>query len=380
MIRQEQSSIPIAAGTHPGMKGKNNEDRYGVSAFILSNLDRRPVVLAVLSDGIGGHRAGEVASEIAVNQISAVVAASDASRPVETLIAAVQQASVAIQSQATQNSEQTGMGATCACAWVIGDRLYTATVGDSRIYLLRAGRIQRLSIDHTWLQEAVDQGLLTVEQTLGHPNAHVIRRYLGSAVPPEVDVRLRMEDDEDDERAAANQGVQLLSGDRLVLSSDGLTDLVQDEEILKTYTEQPPEVATQTLIDLANARGGHDNITIVTLQIPPSKVQESWVSRNRRKLAFGCVAALLALAALAGLIFGGVWLAGRGGDQKVTPTITLNAPLLGSTATLEEATGAPQASATPEVIAPQASATVQPVLPGDSGPTLTPWPTYTPQP
>lgn len=380
MIRQEQSPIPIAAGTHPGMKGKNNEDRYGVSAFVLSNLDRRPVVLAVLSDGIGGHRAGEVASEIAVNQISAVVAASDASRPVETLIAAVQQASMAIQSQATQNSEQTGMGATCACAWVIGDRLYTATVGDSRVYLLRGGRIQRLSIDHTWLQEAVDQGLLTVEQTLGHPNAHVIRRYLGSAVPPEVDVRLRMDDDEDDERAEANQGTQLLPGDRLVLSSDGLTDLVQDEEILKAYTEQPPEVATQTLIDLANARGGHDNITIVTLQMPPHKAQVGWLQRNRRKLAFGCAALMLALAALAGLIFGGMWLAGRGGDQKVTPTITLNAPPLGSTATLEEATAVPQASATPEVIAPQPSATAQPLLPGDSGPTLTPWPTYTPQP
>lgn len=380
MIRQEHSPIPVAAGTHPGMKGKNNEDRYGVSAFILNNLDQRPVVLAVLSDGIGGHRAGEVASEIAVNQISAVVAASDASRPVETLIAAVQQASVAIQSQAAQNNEQAGMGATCACAWLIGDRLYTATVGDSRIYLLRGGRIQRLSIDHTWLQEAVDQGLLTVEQTLGHPNAHVIRRYLGSAVPPEVDVRLRLDDDEDDERSEANQGSQLLPGDRLLLSSDGLTDLVQDEEILKAYTEQTPEVATQTLIDLANARGGHDNITIVTLQILPPKVQESWLRRNWRKLAFGCAALLLASAVLAGLIFGGMWLAGRGGDQKVTPTITLTAPLLQKTATLEQATAAPQASATPEGITPQASATAQPELPGESGPTLTPWPTYTPQP
>ncbi len=380
MIRQEHSPIPVAAGTHPGMKGKNNEDRYGVSAFMLNSLDRRPVVLAVLSDGIGGHRAGEVASEIAVNQISAVVAASDASRPVETLVAAVQQASVTIQNQAAQNSEQAGMGATCACAWVIGDRLYTATVGDSRIYLLRGGRIQRLSIDHTWLQEAVDQGLLTVEQTFGHPNAHVIRRYLGSATPPEVDVRLRLDDDEDDERSASNQGAQLLPGDRLVLSSDGLTDLVQDAEILKAYTEQLPEVATQALIDLANARGGHDNITIVTLQIPPQKAQQGWLQRNRRKLSMGCAATLVGLAVLAGLIFGGFWLAGRVVDKATpTPTATSSAPLLQSTPTSSPTT-APRATTTTTEIAPQATLTTQPALPGDSGPTLTPWPTYTPRP
>jgi PPM family protein phosphatase len=379
MIRQEHSAIPVAAGTHAGMKGKNNEDRYAVSAFTLNPLDRRPVLLAVLSDGIGGHRAGEVASTIAVNRISQMVAASDASRPVETLIEAIQAASREIQSQAGQNHEQSGMGATCACAWIIGDRLYTATVGDSRIYLLRNGHIRQLSTDHTWIQDALEQGLLRPDQTAGHPNAHVIRRYLGSPVVPDVDVRLRFEDGESDAKAVANQGAQLQPGDRLVLTSDGLTDLVQNDEILKAYLEQTPEAATQMLIDLANTRGGHDNITLVTFQVPPRETSRERLSRQRSKWILGC-AGLLVVLGLVGAVAGGVWWAGRRVETATpTPSQTAAASLLDATTTTVVTT-APQSTATPLPAAPTTTLTAAPLLPVDSGPTLTPWPTYTPRP
>ena len=108
------------------------------------------------------------------------------------------------------------MGATCACAWLVGERLYTATVGDSRVYLLRGERIQRVSTDHTWIQEALERGVLRPEQISGHPNAHIIRRYLGSPVAPEVDLRLRVSGEESDEQALANQGTLLLPGDRVL--------------------------------------------------------------------------------------------------------------------------------------------------------------------
>ena len=95
-------------------------------------------------------------------------------------------------------------------AWIIGDKLHTAYVGDSRIYLIRGGRIQQLTVDHTWVQEAIEKGVLTPEMAREHPNVHVIRRYLGSPKPPDPDFRLKLFDDEGDQHAENNQGVQLL--------------------------------------------------------------------------------------------------------------------------------------------------------------------------
>jgi PPM family protein phosphatase len=86
-----------------------------------------------------------------------------------------------------------GMGATCVAALIIGRRLYAVTVGDSRLYLMREGTIRQLSTDHTWIQEALEAGILQPEDANGHPNAHVIRRYLGSPKPPEVDHRIAVE-------------------------------------------------------------------------------------------------------------------------------------------------------------------------------------------
>ena len=196
MIHNEKTHLPVAALTHPGMKGKNNEDRFGVSAFRLPTQPPTPVLLAILSDGIGGHRAGEVASELAVNTIIHYAANSDGKDPRQILQEAITYASQAIQQQAQQNSEQAGMGATCACAWITGEYLITATIGDSRIYLMRGEEIHQISTDHTWIQEALERGILQPDQVTGHPNAHVIRRYLGSPNPPEVDFRIRLPDGE----------------------------------------------------------------------------------------------------------------------------------------------------------------------------------------
>ena len=128
MIPAKRAHLNVAARTHPGMKGKNNEDRYTISAFYVDESQRTPSVLAVVSDGIGGHRAGEVAAEIAIEMINQKIAESDAAQPVIILQEAIIQASEAIRTQAEADTAQRGMGATCVCAWVIGDRLYTASV------------------------------------------------------------------------------------------------------------------------------------------------------------------------------------------------------------------------------------------------------------
>ena len=274
MIRSSLPHVHVAALSHAGMSGKNNEDRYAISSFHLSKDDPRPAVFAVVADGIGGHLAGEIAAELAVNYITAGVAESNAKRPVKILETAIQNASQSISSHSAGNDDENGMGATCACAWIIEDKLYTAYVGDSRIYLLRGKFIQRLTVDHTWVQEAYEKGIITAEQMRDHPNQHVIRRYLGGLKLPEVDFRLRIDDSESDEESENNQGFHLEPGDTILVCSDGLTDLVWDDEIQKIIrTRRDMKVAVEALINLANERGGHDNITVVLLSMP--KLEET---------------------------------------------------------------------------------------------------------
>jgi serine/threonine protein phosphatase PrpC len=279
MIPVEQGHLKIAAESHIGLKGKNNEDQFSVSAYQLSVLDLTPSVFAIIADGIGGHRAGEVASAIAVEMISQSVAESDASQPVAIMQAAMIQASNTIHTQASSDEEKSGMGTTCVTAWVIGDRLYSASVGNSRLYLLRGGKLIHLNVDHTWVQEAVEAGALTEEQARVHPHANVIRRYLGSPQEVEVDTRLR------NERSARyssdNQGQELRPGDRLLLCSDGLNDMIPDEEILELGRDGELDQAVAALIEAANAAGGKDNITVILIEYPKKKGLAGFVQRLR---------------------------------------------------------------------------------------------------
>jgi protein phosphatase len=268
MIRTTHAHLHIAAVTHPGMGGKENEDRLAVSSYRIGENDANRSVFAIVSDGIGGHRAGEVAAEMAVESISHMVAQSDASRPVEILDNAIQVTSDAIASKGKDNTQRLGMGTTCACAWVIGNQLFTASVGDSRIYLLRQGGLMQLTVDHTWVQEAVEKGILDPKEARNHPNVHVIRRYLGSSKTPQADIRLRLAANETDTQSRSNQGLCLLPGDLLLLCTDGLTDVVEDAEIAQTVRGLDLKYAAQALVDLACARDGKDNITVVMMLIP----------------------------------------------------------------------------------------------------------------
>jgi len=376
MIKIEQAHLPIAAQTHPGMSGKNNEDSFAVSACTKEDSQKTPVVLAVLCDGIGGHRAGEVASEMAVNRISQRVMESDGNHVLETIQHAVQEAGQEIYTHAQANQERNGMGATCATACIIGNRLYTATVGDSRIYLMRGQNIRQLSIDHTWIQEALDAGIMTPDQVDGHPNAHVIRRYLGSPNEVEVDLRLKLREGETDEQALANQGMPLLNEDMVLLCSDGLSDLVSADEILNVCHSYQLEQIPQALIDLANARGGHDNITVVI-----TRMIEAYASKPKRSLKQGAinwkplaVAGLIVVgvAIVLGAVVGGwLWLRDRK-DGEVTP-----GPAAEETLTLP--VEAEQVTPIPELLIEPTESEEEAILPAevDDGPTLTPWPTHT---
>ena len=329
MIPTERAHVKVVAISHPGMSGKNNEDRYGVSAYRLGTETGQPSILAVVADGIGGHRAGEVAADLAVETISQAVAASDAGQPVQILQNAIIRASQVINQQAEADPTLKGMGSTCACAWVIGDRLYTASVGDTRIYLARGNTIRQITTDHTWVQEAIENGALSQEEARSHPNAHVIRRYLGSKIDVVPDIRLRLNPGEEDRSAEANQGVRLGTGDCLLLCSDGLTDLVDDNEILAVLKGEPPEQALDRLVKLANQRGGHDNITVVALQMPnlepaaaPAPVLSTGPGR-RFRVGATCLAVGLLLAVAVLAVGGSFWLLNRPPATQ-TPNASVN--------------------------------------------------------
>jgi PPM family protein phosphatase len=309
MIRTTHSHLHIAAVTHPGTAGKLNEDRLAVSAYQVSENNATRSVFAIVSDGIGGHRAGEVAAEMAVENISHMVAQSDAVRPVEILDNAIQVTSEAIASRGKDNTQRLGMGTTCVCAWIIGDQLFTASVGDSRIYLLSQSGLMQLTVDHTWVQEAVERGILDPKDMRNHPNVHVIRRYLGSTQTPQADIRLRLARNESDTQSRSNQGLRLHAGDLLLLCTDGLTDVVDDAEIAITIRGLDLQSAAHALVNLACTRNARDNITVVMMLVPPGPLlanQPLPVIRKERKylkwLLWGLVGLILLTLVIAGLI------------------------------------------------------------------------------
>ena len=293
-----------------------------------------------------------------VDYVSQAIAESDAEDPLEIIKEAVLGANEAVRNLSEDDEKKFGMGSTFVCAWVIGDRLYAGSVGDSRLYLMRGATIQQLTTDHTWIQEALDKGIITPEQARTHPNAHVIRQYVGGKNLPEVDFRLRLHADKEEEEKAErkNQGLRLVAGDTLLLCSDGLTDLVWNDEILEIVrSAKNLEAAAKKLIDTANERGGHDNITVVLLTAP-QREKKPKIDIPLAWLIGGAVSLLFVIS----LIVGFVW-------YKVQSSIT-STPTLAATQT----TSTTEVFETPTFAAPS-TPTPTPTV----GPTYTPWPTNT---
>jgi PPM family protein phosphatase len=255
---------------------------------------------------------------MAVETISHMVAQSDSRHPLAILDHAIQITSDAIASKAKDDTQRLGMGTTCACAWVIGSQLFIASVGDSRVYLLRNSSLMQLTVDHTWVQEAVERGILGPEDVHKHPNVHVIRRYLGSSKTPQADTRLRLAKDETDTQARSNQGLRLLPGDLLLLCSDGLTDVVEDAEIEATVCALDLQPAVQALVDLACSRAGNDNITVVLMRVP-------WKVSSKKKSHFWRWA-LLGLAVTILLVLVIVFATWAAFNFILPPAVTLTPP------------------------------------------------------
>lgn len=373
MKLSSHAHLYVTAISDQGRQRQNNEDRYAVSAHLAGPDNNIPSLLAMICDGIGGHQAGEIAAEIAVEMISGFVAQSDGAQPLQILTHAVSLASDAIYAESQKDADRKGMGATCVCAWVLGERLFCASLGDSRLFLVRDGNIQQLTKDHTWVQEAIDAGILTPENARSHPNVHVIRRYLGAPEHVTPDLRLRLKPGETDEQTMANQGLKLQVGDILVLCTDGLTDLVQPAEILENVNKLGREEGARALVELANQRGGHDNTTLVLLEMPPITASKQLQAPQRKpltlpkispKVLIGCVIVGVLLALIAAIALGSIfWYLNQEAQKLATPSVTASA----SEAALP----------TRPYFATPSPAFDQPVATNPAA-TLTPWPTNIP--
>ncbi len=294
MKNDDRAQPEVAGDSHVGQVRTNNEDRFAIAEL---DCGGQRGVLTLVADGVGGHAAGEVASQTVVDEMTNELRTDPCANPVRILPLAVVRAGRAVFERAKKDPSLRGMATTLAAAMLVGRRLYTVTVGDSRIYMHRGGKTFQASVDHTWVQEAVENGLLTPEQARFHPNAHVLRRHLGGEQDPEPDQRLRLGEDEQTPVSAEHQGMTLEDGDAVVLCSDGLSDLVKVGDIGNALRHRRLERTIQELIDLARKRGGHDNITVVAMRFPARE------SRPARLRWLALAAAILILAGIAAAVY-----------------------------------------------------------------------------
>ena len=259
--------LEIAVLSHPGQVRDLNEDSYGLveGQNVPAKAVARKGHLYVVADGMGGHAAGEVASRQAVESLFEHYYADLGIPPAESLQEAAARANEAILAHSA--GDKAGMGTTLVAAVVKDAHLWVLNVGDSRAYLLRQGEITQLTHDHSWVGDQVEAGILTEKQARQHIYRNVITRSLGNISQVEADLFER----------------ELEAGDILVLCTDGLTNLVADEEINKAFTKNSLADAVQNLVDLANARGGADNITLVAVQVQLSEVTETPTEEDEDK-------------------------------------------------------------------------------------------------
>ncbi len=229
--------------TYAGLTDVGRVRTHNEDAILLE-----PPLFAV-ADGLGGHEAGEVASNTAID---ALVTSAPRRPDAKALGRAVRTANRAVIQAAHDGLGRDGMGTTLTAAVVEGGRIAVAHVGDSRAYLLHGGTLERITEDHSVVADMIRQGTLTEEQSRTHPNRSVITRALGT----------------DNNMYPDTFEVDAETGDRLLLCSDGLTGMLPDAEIaeiLDTYRD--PDVAVRMLVDRANEAGGHDNTSVVLVDI-----------------------------------------------------------------------------------------------------------------
>lgn len=245
-VRKDIQIMEISLLTDIGKKRSNNQD------FVNQYKNQSDITLVVLADGMGGHRAGNIASEMAVTDLGNQWAATDytdVNQIRDWMLVTIESENQKIHALGT-SEEFSGMGTTIEVLAFIKDVVLYAHVGDSRIALIRDGQYKQLTSDHSLVNELVKAGQLTEEEAAVHPQKNVITQSIGQASPLDIDL-----------------GIQpLQSGDFILVNSDGLSNMVSRQQKLEIIlSEKTVQEKVETLVDAANQAGGLDNITVVLI-------------------------------------------------------------------------------------------------------------------
>ena len=234
--------IHIAGGTDKGKHRSSNEDAYGIFPDLK---------LAVVADGMGGHAAGEIPSRLAVETIHRVILSENDTEPAHHLTRAIQAANDHILEAAKHDPALSGMGTTVVSLLISEEVAHIGSVGDSRVYLYREAKLKQLTEDHSLVGDYIRKGLLSLEEAQRYPLRHVITRALGTHESLQVDLL----------------SLPLQEEDIYLLCSDGLSNMIATEEIQNVLSKNRNDLegTCKDLIDLANEKGGTDNITLVLL-------------------------------------------------------------------------------------------------------------------
>ena len=249
-----QTSITLGALSHIGKERSLNQDSF----CSLASADAPPGIDALLAvaDGMGGHKAGEIASDMAVQILITKLSRDYAAvRPTNDILPALKRAIGELNTEihmAAARPQTRGMGTTLTAAAIVGSILAIGHVGDSRAYLLRDGRIRQLTRDHSWVGDQMAKGLITRRDAETHPWRNILTRAIGMDPNIEVD----------------DVAVKVRRSDLLLICSDGVHSLIRDDELASVLKDSAdPQSSCREIVDLANAKGGNDNITVVVGQI-----------------------------------------------------------------------------------------------------------------
>lgn len=248
--------MEIGYQTNVGRRRKNNQDALGV----FYNLEKTPLV--IIADGMGGHLAGDVASQMAVTILGEewqTKTYTTKEEMLQWLLQVIQKANQVIYQASEENENYTGMGTTIVCGILFEQSLLLAHVGDSRCYLVNKGKLHLLTEDHSLVNVLLKSGEITQAMADHHPQKNVLLRSIGSQEPVEIDIT----------------EIHLEAGDQLLLCSDGLTNMVAEPDIL-AILQEPGAMADvlDHLIQMANAAGGSDNISVLRVTHPEEALPE----------------------------------------------------------------------------------------------------------
>ncbi len=249
-----------------GLVRGHNEDSFLVRAPLFA-----------VCDGMGGHAAGEVASRIAVETI-----AERAPEHADEILlgAAVEAANEAVLEGSLSGKGKPGMGCTATCVYVENNLMSVAHVGDSRVYLLHGGILVRITHDHSYVEELVDAGEITADEARVHPSRSIITRALGS----------------DPDMYADHFTLDVSTGDRIIICSDGLSSMVPDKQIEElAVSSVTPQAAADTLVSAALTAGGHDNVTVLVVDVVEDGLGEIHRAERRKSIIAWAGILLLAL-------------------------------------------------------------------------------------